>query len=356
VDDIVIGADIVAGTGERSGSSFLTSCPSPRIGSVKVGGSIKGTPAFGIAGKSSGGILSGYVIGFVEVDGDIVGGNSVAAGSVRADVALDKVVIHGSLVGGVAESSGILQSQKVDTVEIGKGSHRRRWISFRRNCRGTFGRHGCTLNKKGHFAAAKAKTEIGDVSIDGSLLGFVGQGLGVNGRIFSTDNIGTIVVKGDVVGGNDPGSGVILADERIKHVTITGSLTGGAGDDSGVIHAGGDLGTVQIGKDVRWRCRNQVGRDHERREIARVDVDGSLIGGAGDFSGQITTVKQTSEDTIALTLRLAKAALRQGQSSGKVPATGNSDADIGPVSIRGDIVGGGGDESGKIYGGGKLKA
>jgi hypothetical protein len=93
--------------------------PTASIGSVKVLGSIQGTPSAGLAGPNSGGILSGHVIDSVEINGDLLGGNSPDAGSVRARDAIKQVVIHGNLVGGTAETSGRVHSTfKLGTVII----------------------------------------------------------------------------------------------------------------------------------------------------------------------------------------------------------------------------------------------
>ena len=224
IDDIVIGKNIVAGTGERSGLIVCDVLPTGSIGSVKVLGSIQGTPSAGLAGASSGGILSGHDIGFVEVGGDILGGNSLLAGSIRAQDELVKIILHGSLIGGSGERSGAVASNHaIGNVEIGKDIVGGMGVRSGEVSAGSDASAETVSNRSS--AAAAPRGDIARVSVAGSIRGFTGQaGVGAfNGRIFSTGDVDTVLVTGDIVGGGQPGSGAVVADGAIKTVTITGA-------------------------------------------------------------------------------------------------------------------------------------
>jgi hypothetical protein len=137
---------------------------------------------------------------------------------------------------------------------------------------------------------------IGSVRVGGSLIGTDN----FTGRIFASEDIGTVMIGHDIRGGDGVYSGAVIAGRNIGSVTVGGSIYGGLGSNSGTISAADST----IGK------------------VGRVRVGGSLIGGAGVLSGMI----------------------------GGEGASGSAFADyVGTVRIGHDIIGGSGYGSGLVW-------
>ncbi|HKB01489.1 MAG TPA: hypothetical protein VKD90_04675, partial [Gemmataceae bacterium] len=101
---------------------------------------------------------------------------------------------------------------------------------------------------------------------------------------------------------------------RVGSVFVGGSLIGGAADDSGGLSTEGPLGPIII--------------------------RGDLIGGPGFWSGRIDTFARLAAITVGGSV-VGGPALESGQ----IAAT----AGMGPVVIRGDVVGGAGELSGTVF-------
>jgi hypothetical protein len=98
---------------------------------------------------------------------------------------------------------------------------------------------------------------LGSVTIGGSL---IGSSTGDTGEIYAEGNLGTAVIKKNIVGGTNTMtyannySGAIGAGHEIHSVTVGGSVIGGTGQYSGYIYSGylatGNLDKVSIGGNI----------------------------------------------------------------------------------------------------------
>ena len=165
---------------------------------------------------------------------------------------------------------------------------------------------------------------IGSVTVGGSIFGGT---TGDTGEIYAQGNIGTAVIKKDIVGGSNTVtydndySGSIGAGHGIHSITVSGSLIGGTGMHSGSIYSGflvaGDIDKVNVAGDLDGRDALQFsGGIYANGTIHFATVGGNLRGG------------NTNE-------------------SGSLGASG----DVDNVLIKGSLFGGGGNNvNGSIYG------
>ncbi len=163
---------------------------------------------------------------------------------------------------------------------------------------------------------------LGSISIGGSING--GETINPTnyttaGNITVEGSIGSITVKGDIIGGINDSTGSIVSWHEIGAVTVGGSIKGGAGMDSGAVISGftstGDMGPVKIGRDLIGGTGQSSGKvvSLHTGDMASVTIGGSIYGGDGSGSGLVF-----------------------------------SDGDLGPVKVRRDVVGGNGGGSGRI--------
>jgi hypothetical protein len=147
------------------------------------------------------------------------------------------------------------------------------------------------------------------------IYGLATQGGGGDLRSSLNGSLGALNVVGDVK------EAIIFVDGTIGPVTIGGSLIGGAlAHQSGSITARNGLGLVRIGGSIIGGSGIASGAVLCTQDIAGVTVGRSLIGGPGFTSGMIFSAEGTT----------------------------------GPVKITGDIVGGTGPFSGRVFGQTKL--
>ncbi|MHA3772499.1 beta strand repeat-containing protein [Verrucomicrobiota bacterium sgz303538] len=334
VGSVKIGGDLEGLSGDYSGT-IVSSVSLPKI---DIDGSIKGG-----AGFNSGGIRSFGSIGSVDVQLDLEGGAESSSGSIFAERSIQSISIHGSIVGGDRSFAGSIFTH------------------------GTLSRATIDGDLKGGTGFASGIIEgvqISRVEIGGSIIGFDGTQSGVISAIsFSSEGLsnaaarpsvqeaalGTIIVRGDVAGGNGPESGSILSSGRIGAISIgtkgsgevspqalapgQGSLRGGVGSFSGNIRAQGNIGSIDIVRDIAGGTGSGNGiiaGDHSGSIFAggnldRVTVGRDVFGGDGYYGS-------SSEG---------------GSDGGQIFASGR----IGSAKVGGYLFGGLGDYSATIQGG-----
>ncbi len=207
--------------------------------------------------------------------------------------------------------------------------------------------------------------------------------------------MGPVMIHGNVEGAGIE-SGTVISNANIASVSIDGEMRGGIGDGSATIQSALDLGPVTIGADPNSLQKDLIGGAGQRSGavisggmLAKIDVFGSVLGGDGPASGSIETqgdgtLGNMGPVFIARSLigsSGSTSAADSGQifSSGKLasvvigdttngdnesgnvlggiaPGSGtiSSELDMGPVKIKLSLMGGTGDESGKITSGGKI--
>lgn len=165
-----------------------------------------------------------------------------------------------------------------------------------------------------------------------------------NAQLLVTDSteagIGTlksVVIGGSFVGGSTPNFGSIRAED-IGSVKITGDLLGGAGNGSGTIFGDMGIDSITIGGSFIGGTDENAGGISSEGEIGSVTVKGSIIGGS-DLNTANISANQINKVTV------------NGSVIGISQNTGNIfAATIGSVNIKGNLQGFG-PNSGLINGG-----
>jgi hypothetical protein len=397
---------VVNGTNAQSQITSLG-----KIGSVTIGGSLKGRAAteaasdntglissatdigvvkigtlptqgiVGGGGSNAGSIQAGGKIASLTVSGAITGSTGVGSGSVHAAGTLGTVLVKGSLVGGSDDNAGSISAAGIGTV--------------------TFG--GSLLGGGGVDSGVVSSTKtIGAVKVTGDIDGRPGSNSSVAG-IRSLGNMGTVTIVGSLFGGGQASSGFVSSDGDMGALTVT-AITGGAGQNSGTISAGGkimtvtetailgvtvkgdvtggagagsgsifsgidslrigDLGPVKIGGKLVGGSQDNSGTISSGGKIAGVTIGPAVVpavqqvvvkGGAGNFSGSI--VSMGAMGAVKITGHVeGDAGLFSGSiwSQDRITPTGESAGTMGAVTITGHLKGGGGSDSGAIRADGKL--
>jgi hypothetical protein len=279
IGPVKIAHDLIGGEGVSNG--FLRA--GTNLTSVKIGGSI-------LAGHAleTGSLFANLDIGPVKVAVDIKGGNVGAGGR------LASVTIGGSLVCGDI-SGGQISGNRVGPVKIGHDLI------------------GGPANAGGYISSA---TTLTSVTIGGSIIG----GSVIGSGSINADTFGPIKIGGDLRGGSAQSTGAIInfsgGNTSIASLTIGGSIIGGSGVDSGFVDAGqGGLGPVKIGNDIIGGSNSAMnlfdtGMVRSQGRIASITLGGSLISGIDDSANTLTL-------------------------SGAIAARD----DIGSLTIRGSVIG-----------------
>ena len=224
---VKIARDLLGGAGIGSGAVFSVgnSIAAQKIASVSIGGTVLGG-----AGAFSGQLGSVGDTGAVRIDGDVLGGLGGDSGRIGSNAKIGAVTIGGSLIGGFGHHTGeIYTVGDLGPVKIGgdlSGSS-------------IFGE--ASLDRTGYIQGAR----IASVTIGGSVsTGFdLSTGtLTKNGSIRAVNDIGPVVVEGDLHGSAPAVSVIISArgqlapgattDLAIARVTVGGEV------ENAVIRAG----------------------------------------------------------------------------------------------------------------------
>jgi hypothetical protein len=341
------------------------------IGSIRVGGSLRGGDD-----DSSGLVSAGGNIGRVIVRGDLVGGAGAGSASIRATGAVEvvprpdpnpydtnypppilkwtggriaSVFIGGSVTGGDGPDSASIVAATAGAIGP---------VTIRGDLAGGTGGGSASVRAEAYTYTPSSGSPLliggtiasvlvgGNVTgDDGSASGAVvaGQGVGAvnlgsvtggsgeaSGAVSSGGNIGSVLIRGSLVGGIGQQSGAILAGVggagSLGPVRITGDLQGGSGAQSGAVRAYGNASIQPVytytGGNYYGSGTQVLSRIIVRQVggvISSVGIGGSLLGGTGDDSGTIAAVGSTD--------------LGDGEVARGI---------VGPVTIRGDIRGGSG--------------
>jgi len=364
---VTIGGDVRGGAGTNSGM-----ISADQVGPVTIGGSLVGG-----GGDNSGQIrsMSGD-IGLVKIGGSMIGGTSLLTGSVVTFAGkIAGVTVGGSLIGGASingvDGASIYAKGEIGPVKIGGEMH----ASQTRNAvvHSDAGIAsvvvGGSLVGGGQNSAVISADRLGLVTIGGSIQGGSGQD---SAAIFATTDMGPVRITGDLLGGAGTGSGSIFSFGNLAGVTVGGSVVGGTAaiNPGGNIRANGNLGPVAIAGDLRGMAADS-GNISAQGNIASVSIGGSLIGGAAN-SGRIERVVGSGNvgpvtvkgDVVAGTgtnsghivvsngnlasVTIGGSLVGGGDFSGMVQASGVANGNVGPVKIGGNAIGGSGTNSGSI--------
>ena len=208
---------------------------------------------------------------------------------------------------------------------------------------------------------------IGSLFVGGDIGAFNGAG----GVVDVVGGIGTLTVKGSLVGGSVSGSGIIFAGKGIKTLTIAGSMIGGSAMNTGNVAtlgrletatiggslhgsenstaeiSAGSMGKVKIGHDVTGGAGIGSGKINSAFGMGGIDsltIGGSLVGGGGSGSGRV----QMGDGTVTI--------------GGSIVGGGDTEAGVltagslKSLVIKGDIIGGSSERSGHVFSNGMIKS
>lgn len=302
---IVIGGSVIGG--EDAPFSANISAIN-RVDSVTIGGSLIGgtdsnlAVGGGTAGQSSG-ALDFLNAGKITIRGSAIGSSGDGGGSIRGK--FDSLKIGGSLVGGAGFVSGsIVSSYALGPIAIGGDIRGADALGFDVN-----------------YSGAILAKQLTSVTVGGSIIAghkITANAISHNGFIGAEDAIGSIVVKGSLVGNVDAQVGIVArgaavpgatADVAIGSVTIGGrverSLIGaGYSPDFLGLNADAQIGKVSVGGD--WIASSILAGINPGGDgkIGTAD-DIELLGGQ-DFGGGPV------KDSNALTSKLGSIVIKGG--------------------------------------------
>lgn len=205
------------------------------------------------------------------------------------------------------------------------------------------------------IAAGDAKPSSGIKSLSVETLGMLnpadfGDLTGRTSTVVGT--IGSLSINGDM-GGTLAVTG---AKAGISTATITGSLLGGAGDQAGWISTAGGIKSILIGGSIDGSAADTAKEAGISAGglIKSISVTGDLLGGSQDYSGSIQGASGIGSLTVGGDVVGAAGKFSGSIQAGVIIVTpGNLQVipgKLSSVSIVGDVLGGAGDHSASIVG------
>ncbi len=254
----------------------------------------------------------------------------VKALTVKSDVARATVSVHGSvgklavgrdILGGGAESSGLIDvSGAVKSMRV-KGSLR-----------------GGTGDYSGSIFVGGV---IGSAVVGGSLVGDAGL---ESGTLETRAGAGKIAIGGSVQGGPTDSSGSVICLGPLKSLRVKGSVTGGDGEWSGSIYVSGANASI---KSLRVDGSIVGGGPGQTGVTAGTTIGKLVVGkdvrGAGDRPVRIVAAGVPAPATAAAAITIGsvkvggnveRALILAGWTADTVPV--NPDVQIGKVTVTGD--------------------
>ena len=338
-----VGGDVEGGKDDFTGSIQSGG----KIGNVTIRGSLLGTN-----GDFTGALFTGNddiaapvlaspgTIGTVKVSGSLLGGGGDHSGSIKADDKLGKVTVTGDVKGDTGSYSGSIQARGdlagaaiTGSVHGGSGSWSGSIFTGSPDLMSDPGVLGGAIGavqiggsvfggNNANTGSIIAKTKLTSVAISGSLQGDPTESGAHSGSIVSLGSIGTVTVKGSVIGGSASQSGSILAE-------------------------GGGITSVSIGRDlVSKLAPNGI---YAAGNLTTVKVGGSIIGGspttpalilADGIANPASTAKAVAIGSVTVGARVENAQILAGTDfySASLGGVANADAGIGTITTGGDWI------------------
>ncbi len=288
-----------------------------KLAGVKIGGSMIG------GGPSTATISSMGDMGSVRIVGDLVGGNGDNSGKINAGGKLASLTIGGSLLGGKADSSGyIFSTGDIGVVKIGH------------NLRGGSPTNGGdpSIHGSGYIEGAR----IASITIGGSIIaGFDFNNADAptkNASIRARDDIGSLTVKGSLVGntnGDDVNVIISARGQRGLGPTATtdvaiGKISIGGGTSFVRILAGYDAELAGRNADAQIGAITIGGNVGTTNLIAGVSDEGDGFGNFGDT--KLHGIVKDNADGLGAVSRIASVVIK-GHALGTI--SGGDDATFG---------------------------
>jgi hypothetical protein len=291
-------------------------------------------------------------MGTVKIGRNVLGGTDVGSGAIQSLGKLASVMIGGSLIGGSANDSGEISS--VGDLGVVKIGH---------DLIGGSITGSASLSRSGIIESTAGR--IGSVTLGGSILSGSDTSSGTlsyNATIRAADDLGSLIVKGDIAGNIGDGSAgnfspvIITArgqavqktgiDLAIGKITIGGSvdhanILAGYKTDLTAINGDAQIGMVKVGGD--WAASNLVagamnaasgnqtfgnGNDASigsgnagiTAKISSIVIDGEVIGRPGSSPG--ATFGFVAEQIVSFKYNGAAVALAAGAHTDKFAGAG----------------------------------
>jgi hypothetical protein len=282
IRSVSIGRDVIGGSADNSGYLLANG-----IGSVTIGGSLKGGSGF-----FTGGVESLATIGQATVRGSLFGAAGERSGAIFGLTGLGRVNVGGSLEGGVGDASATIDSNgAINSVTIGDST--RFGVGTLSGTITAVGRIGAVTVGGTLGAAIASQSTVGSVTVAGDFFGFVGA----RGALAPATAAGALAIGKVTIGGNFSG-GIFagwdyLAGWANPDVTIGSIFIGG---NAGTIRVSagvdpGPNGTFADGDDVvvaggNGLIASQIGSIVVRGQVGRSEV-GAHLGFTAQHIGKL---------------------------------------------------------------------
>ena len=197
----------------------------------------------------------------------------------------------------------------------------------------SMGEFGLTTQSAGLTPSLISNLEgsVGQISVAGNMDG---------ASILVNDGaIGPVTLGGSLLGGTDPGTGVISA-KNIGAVKIGGDLRGDGSSTGYIQVTGGKLASLTIGGSI-------IGSGASSGRVSASTIGAIVIG--GDLEGDLANSGQIFGQEIK-SITIGGSVIGRGSATGAIIAN----AKLGAVKIGGDITGGTGGNSGTILAAGSI--
>jgi hypothetical protein len=343
LDSLAVGGSIIGGGIDNSGIVFTEG----QIGKIVVKGSLLGS-----TGASSGRIDSATGIGSVSITGNVIGGSGAQSGMVSSGgVISGSVFVGGNVVGGTGKESGRIAAGAISSVQIsgslvggaGEASGSVRaggdlfFFTLGGDLIGSGGDESGTVIVDGRMLNGSIRYDIFGGNISGS------QSTTYTGVVIA-NSIGAFTIGGSIFSGQDSStgsfliSGGIVSESQIGSLTIKGSVVGANGVSAYILAKGAVAPTatsdIGIGKLT-------IGGRVERAIIgAGYVLDTGLISNGNAQIGSVTVGGDWITSTMFAGIRD-----KNGDGFGGADDEVASDPATGPVAsiasilIKGDVIG-----------------
>lgn len=271
----------------------------------------------------------------------------VVTGSATTSPAkLGSLTIGGSLIGRAAaetasDETGVIESDRgIGAIKIG-----------------TTAAHGIIGGGGTNSGRITAGSGISSITISGSVVGGAG---GNSGIIAATGNVGATIIGGDIAGGSGDGSGGLRTFGSFAALTIGDDLVAGTGIGSGFVSALGLITKLTVKGDIDGTTGTASNSGANSAKIyanglSLATINGDVRGGFGPGSGVIESGRAIGITTVSTTAPIKTTGLTilgdviggVGDGSGSLLADGA----IKLVTIKGDLLGGAGKQSGVLRSG-----
>lgn len=283
---------------------------------------------------AAGAPVAGTTIKTVAVRSRTTGGDGFAAVGeiVATGVDLASVTIDGDL-GRIVAGDGMTRTTGLRALSVhslGRFGASTGAASLKTTINGALGSLRVTGDMREAIVEVVGESDgrLGTVMIGGSLIG--GDDY-QSGLIWSDGNMGAVRIKGQILGGGGTGSGQLRSRAMLASVVVGGSVSGGGGDFSGLIAAQQFAGGVRIQGDVQGGDGRDSGEVFSYGGLPSVTVGGSVVGGSGDGSGRVISIGDMA--AVAVNRNVGGG---DGRFSGMILSQSN----LGSVTIGGSVTSG----------------